>query len=78
MTGDEPASGTFVKTHAAGRSDFYPVEAAGLRWLAAAGPGSARVVAVLEVSSERLVLERLVASRPTKGAAEAFGRAKLG
>jgi fructosamine-3-kinase len=72
---DKSTADTFVKTGAAGRSDFYPVEAAGLRWLAEAGPSAARVVAVLEVSTERLFLERLVPTRPTRAAAEAFGRA---
>jgi len=75
VSAESPAVETFVKNGAGGRPDFYPVEAAGLRWLAAAGPGSARVVTVLEVSPERLVLERLNTTRPTKAAAEAFGQA---
>jgi fructosamine-3-kinase len=64
----------FTKTRPAG-PDAYPVEAAGLRWLAAAGPGAASVVEVLEVSPERLVLPRLVPARPTRAAAAAFGEA---
>jgi fructosamine-3-kinase len=55
---------TFVKQHPA------PLEAAGLRWLAAAG---ARVPAVLEESRERLVLERI----PT-GTLSAAGEEELG
>lgn len=55
--------------------DAYPAEAAGLRWLAAAGPGAASVVEVLEVSPEELVLPRLVPAQPTRAAAAAFGEA---
>ena len=53
--------------------DAYPAEAAGLAWLAAAGPEAARIVEVLDVSPERLVLPRLVPVRPTRRAAAAFG-----
>lgn len=55
--------------------DAYPAEAAGLVWLAAAGPEAARIVEVLEVSEERLVLPRLIPVRPTGQAAAAFGAA---
>ncbi|GAA3704446.1 fructosamine kinase family protein [Microlunatus aurantiacus] len=55
--------------------DAYLVEAAGLRWLAAAGPGSASVVEVLEVTPDQLVLPRLVPARPTRRAAAEFGTA---
>ena len=51
------------------------VEAAGLRWLAAAGPGSASLVEVLDVTPEQLVLSRLVPARPTRRAAAEFGTA---
>jgi fructosamine-3-kinase len=54
---------------------FFAVEAAGLRWLAAAGPEAARVVRVLEVGSDHLVLERLHAVEASRTAAEEFGRA---
>ena len=55
--------------------DFFAVEAAGLRWLGAAGPAAARTVGVLEVSADRIVLERLQPARATRPAAEAFGQA---
>lgn len=55
--------------------DFYAAEAAGLRWLAEAGPGSARVVEVLELRRDRIVLERLQPGRPAHRAAADFGRA---
>lgn len=54
----------FVKHHPA------PLEAAGLRWLAAAG---ARVPAVLEEHADRLVLERI-----EPGQLDAAGEAELG
>lgn len=64
----------FTKSRPAG-PDAYPAEAAGLRWLAAAGPGAAQVVEVLDVSSQRLVLPRLTPVRPSRAAAAAFGAA---
>ncbi len=65
---------TFVKTAPGG--DELLVEAAGLRWLAEAeNVGGARIVSVLEYSSTRLVESRLVSVRPTRAAAEEFGRA---
>jgi len=54
---------------------FYEAEAAGLRWLAAAGPGAARVVTVLDVGADHIVLEELSHGRPTVPAAAALGRA---
>jgi fructosamine-3-kinase len=68
-----PAS--FVKRSAGHDPDFYAVEAAGLRWLAAAGPDAARVARVLAVEDHSIELERLEPARPTRSAAEAFGRA---
>jgi fructosamine-3-kinase len=65
----------YTKTSARAPRGFYAVEAAGLRWLAAAGPGSARVVAVHDVGDHSITLERLRPAPPTSGAAEAFGRA---
>lgn len=65
---------TFVKRGARGVG-FFEVEAAGLRWLAAAGPDAARVVEVYEVSADRIVLERLRPARPDRGSAEQFGAA---
>ena len=68
-------SGTFRKGSLPTDPDFYAIEAAGLRWLAAAGPEAARVVEVVEVSATEIVLQRLQSARPTPAAAEAFGRA---
>ena len=66
---------SFTKRSADHEPDFYAVEAAGLRWLAAAGPGAARVAQVLAVDDHSIVLERLEPVRPDRAAAEAFGRA---
>ena len=66
---------TFAKRSGTDDPAFFAVEAAGLRWLADAGPGSASVVGVIDVSPEQIVLERVTPTRPTKKAAEAFGRA---
>lgn len=52
---------------------FFACEAAGLRWLAAAG--GARVVEVLDVGDDHLDLVRLAAVRPDPAAARAFGAA---
>ena len=65
---------TFAKNRPTA-ADAYPVEAAGLAWLAAAGPEAARIVEVLDVSPERLVLARLIPVAPTPRAAAAFGAA---
>ncbi len=66
----------YVKHAAPGSPrDFFAAEAAGLAWLAAAGPEAARTVAVLEVTKDRIVLERLHPARPTGAAAVAFGGA---
>ena len=65
---------SFVKTHPAG-PDSFGVEAAGLAWLAAAGPGAAQVVEVCEVSPSRLVLRRLLPTMPDRRAAQEFGAA---
>ena len=54
---------------------FFAAEAAGLAWLAAAGPGAAAVVTVHAVHPDRLVLERLHPVRLTRAAAHAFGEA---
>ena len=68
-------SGTFRKRSPQADPDFFAVEAAGLRWLAAAGPDAAKVAEVVEVSAVQIVLQRLQSVRPTPAAAEAFGRA---
>lgn len=54
--------------------DYFPVEAAGLRWLAAV-PDGAAVVPVQDVDATKIVLDTLDTARPTPAAAEAFGRA---
>ena len=54
--------------------DYFPVEAAGLRWLAAV-PDGAAVVRVQDVDATRIVLDRLHPVRPTPDAAASFGRA---
>lgn len=64
---------TFTKRAAPGREWAIGVEAAGLRWLAAAG--GARVVEVVEELPDRLVLEQLHPVTPTVEDAEVFGRA---
>ncbi len=66
---------TFTKSSPPQGPGFYAIEAAGLRWLAAAGPGSARVAGVLAVADDHIVLERLQSGRPERAAAEEFGRA---
>ena len=54
--------------------DYFPIEAAGLRWLGSA-PDGAAVVGVQAVDATKIVLDRLDPVRPTREAAEAFGRA---
>jgi fructosamine-3-kinase len=66
---------TFIKRSRSTDPHFFEIEAAGLRWLADAGPGAARAVGVIDVSPEQIVLERVTAARPTRQDAEAFGRA---
>jgi fructosamine-3-kinase len=66
---------TFLKRSAAHDPDFYAVEAAGLRWLAAAGPDAARVAQVIAVDDHGIELVRLEPTRPERAAAETFGRA---
>ncbi|MQY05900.1 fructosamine kinase family protein [Actinomadura macrotermitis] len=62
----------FVKA-ADGASGVLAAEAAGLRWLAEAGP-DAPVVEVLEAGERRLVLPWLEPGVPTARTAERFGR----
>jgi fructosamine-3-kinase len=56
-----------------GAAPAVAAEAAGLRWLAAAG--GARVPAVLDADGGRLVTELVGGAAPTAGAAEELGRA---
>jgi len=65
----------FTKHRPGAPPGFFAAEAAGLAWLAAAGPAAARVVGVREVGAEHITLEPLQPTRPTAAAAEAFGRA---
>lgn len=77
MTAPPPpgAGEVFTKTSPTAPAGFYEVEAAGLRWLAAAGPAAARTVGVVEVGDHHISLERLHPAAPTREAATAFGRA---
>ncbi|WP_460775258.1 fructosamine kinase family protein [Microbacterium sp. GXF7504] len=63
-----------VKTRDDAPRGFFEAEAAGLRWLAAAG-GGARIVRVVAVAPGRIELERLRSARPDAAAARAFGTA---
>ncbi|MDN5766496.1 MAG: fructosamine kinase family protein [Humibacillus sp.] len=64
------------KTRPDAPDGFYAVEAAGLRWLAAAEPsGGARVVRVGAVGRHHIDLELLETAVPTAQAAERLGRA---
>ena len=71
MPGQQGGRTGFLKRSADVDPRWYAVEAAGLRWLRDAG-GTA-VVEVLEVGEDFLHLEQLVAARPTRSAASAFG-----
>ncbi|MGT2425147.1 fructosamine kinase family protein [Amnibacterium kyonggiense] len=62
----------FTKRRPDAPGGFFEAEAAGLRWLGAAG--GARVVAVLGVEPGRIDLEALRPARPTVDWAAAFGR----
>lgn len=66
---------TFTKESATAPEGYFEVEAAGLRWLAAAGPGAAAVVRVRSVREGRIELDNVPNARPSKPSAEAFGHA---
>ncbi len=67
--------GTFSKQRPGAPAGYFGVEAAGLRWLAAAEPGGgAATVRVHAVSEDRIVLQRLHPVAPTPAAALEFGR----
>lgn len=68
-------SDIFVKRDPDAHPDFFAAEATGLRWLGEAG---APVVRVLGLGPTYIELERLVAARPTRSAAERFGRELAG
>lgn len=63
----------FVKTRPHAPADFFAVEAAGLRWLAAAA-GGARVPEVLAQSDDCLVLSWVEPGRPSVDIVEGFAR----
>ena len=65
-------STSYRKQKSGAHPDFYAAEAAGLRWLGAAG---APVVRVLDVGPAFIELERLDSARPTVAAARVFGAA---
>ena len=67
-----PGRTSHRKRSASAPAGYFAWEAAGLRWLAAAG--GAPVVEVLEVGDDALDLVRLTPAPPTAGAAEALGR----
>lgn len=54
---------------------FFAAEAAGLRWLAAAGPQAAPVPEVIAELDDMIVLEWVEPGEPSPRAAEEFGRA---
>lgn len=66
-------SGEFVKRRPGAPPGFFAVEAAGLRWLAAA-PGGVPCVEPLEVHDDRIVLRRLAPAGASVTAAEELGR----
>lgn len=63
----------YTKRRAGAPPGFFEVEAAGLRWLAAAG--GVRVAEVLEVLPEALTVGRISSVVPTRAAAASFGEA---
>ena len=63
---------TIVKQRANTPSGFFEAEAAGIRWLTAAG--GARIARVVEVKPGRIELERVEHASPTADACFEFGR----
>lgn len=65
----------FRKSSPSAPAGYFEWEAAGLRWLAAAGPAgeAARCALVIDVGPTHLDLERLTPAPPTPAAAEALG-----
>lgn len=64
---------TYTKRRRNAPPGFFEVEAAGLRWLAAAG--GVRVTAVVEVRPGLLTIEQIRTTAPTTAAAASFGEA---
>lgn len=69
------STATFRKRIRGAPAAYPQWEAAGLRWLADAGPAGAPVVRVLDVGADHLDLERLEPAPATITHAEQFGRA---
>jgi fructosamine-3-kinase len=70
---------SFVKTRPDAPAGFFEAEASGLAWLQEAeSNGGVRVVRVESVGPGRIELEQVPESRPTPGAARAFGAALAG
>lgn len=68
-------AGSTITKHTTGApAGLFAVEAAGLRWLAAAGPDAVPVAEVVDVGEDHLELQRLESVPPTRTAAESFGR----
>lgn len=68
----DDGSDVFAKSHPAPPAGFFAAEAAGLRWLRAAG--GAPVPEVLAVTDDLLALEWIEPGTPSPAAAERFGR----
>lgn len=64
----------FTKRRSNAPADFFAVEAAGLEWLAAAGPEAAPAVAVHDVGAGHITLSELTAVPSTPEAAAQFAR----
>ncbi|MEP6563279.1 MAG: fructosamine kinase family protein [Nakamurella sp.] len=72
----DPGGDYIVKSRFGAPPGFFDWEAAGLRWLAeATATGGAAVVTIRSVSSEMIVLHRVIEAPASRIAAEAFGRA---
>lgn len=67
------ATDDYRKSQPDAPTGFFAWEAAGLRWLGNA-PGGAQVVDVIDVDDTSITLRQLTPTRPTRQAAENFGR----
>lgn len=68
------AGSTITKHRPDAPAGFFALEAAGLRWLAAAGDGAVPVAGVVDVGGDHLELERLDSGPANRADAEEFGR----
>ena len=64
----------FTKHRPGAPAGFFGVEAAGLAWLAAAGPDAVPVVEVLELGIDQITMAELTAVPSSPAAAEQFAR----